>query len=78
MMEAGNSGLVHDYSKRVVEDPNADDETRATAQALEAAMLGHWGEAEEVLRRALEQESDNPVVSVLNIFSLNFNATSRV
>jgi thioredoxin-like negative regulator of GroEL len=70
MMEAGDSSVVQALSARVTADSNADHGTTAMTQALEAAMLGRWNQAEEVLRKALEAEKDNAVVGLL---PLRFN-----
>lgn len=63
MMEAGDAGAMQSFSAQVVENPNTDAGIKALALALEASMLGRWGEAEEILRKALEGESDNSIVS---------------
>ncbi|ELU44285.1 hypothetical protein AG1IA_01692 [Rhizoctonia solani AG-1 IA] len=55
MMEAGDTKSV----KLTLEGV----ETDAITQALEAAMLGRWEEAEEMLRKAHEDEKENGVVS---------------
>ncbi|KAG9114915.1 hypothetical protein FRC07_007585 [Ceratobasidium sp. 392] len=65
MMESGDSGSAHALSTRVTASPNADEVTQALTRALEAAMLGRWEEAEEVLRKALQVEKDNAVVSIV-------------
>ncbi|KAF8673470.1 kinetochore assembly [Rhizoctonia solani] len=54
MMEAGDTKSV----KLTLEGV----ETDAITQALEAAMLGRWEEAEEMLRKAHEDEKENGVV----------------
>ncbi|CAE6429027.1 unnamed protein product [Rhizoctonia solani] len=54
MMEAGDTKSVKTALEGVEKD--------AIITALEAAMLGRWTEAEEVLRKAYEKENDNVVV----------------
>ncbi|CAE6542400.1 unnamed protein product [Rhizoctonia solani] len=54
MMEAGDTKSV----KLALEGVEKD----AVTTALEAAMLGRWADAEEVLRKALEYEKENVVV----------------
>ncbi|KAF8596760.1 hypothetical protein BDV93DRAFT_500197 [Ceratobasidium sp. AG-I] len=63
MMEAGDAGGMQSFSAQVVENPGADAGTQALARALEVSMLGRWSEAEEILRKALEEESDNAILT---------------
>lgn len=54
MMEAGDAKTVQAILEGVEQD--------AITTALVAAMMGRWDEAEEVLRKALEEEKDNGIV----------------
>lgn len=55
-MEAGDSRTV----RTILESHDPD----AITTALAAAMVGRWSEAEEVLRKALEADKENAVVSI--------------
>ncbi|CAE6369073.1 unnamed protein product [Rhizoctonia solani] len=61
MMEAGDTKSV----KLALEGM----ETDAITKALEAAMIGRWEEAEEVLRKAHEDEKDNGTDELIQVIN---------
>ncbi|QRV88651.1 TPR-like protein [Ceratobasidium sp. AG-Ba] len=62
-MESGNSASAHALASRVVANPGVDGSTESLTRALEAAMIGRWGDAEEVLKEAWQKDRENAVIA---------------